>query len=146
MSEELEKLVLRGDLNFEQIVVLQIRRCLDTTHDSKLYSINVGHLLRMLPKALKDSKKFGVQLDKHTETKKRLIYKYSSGRPIGTPESPIYRNKKDDWNWDGGKPILVSPIIVKQDVTDWEGVFELCLDSCNELGIAWKKLSKGGAV
>ncbi len=160
--EALETLALRGDLNFEHIVVLQIQRCLNTSHIPELYSINVNHLLRMLPKAAKEAEEFKKILSEHKEKKILYMFKGTCGRPMGKEPifgedgepmrdkdgliiGSIYRNKKDDWNWDGGDPILVSPVPVDVDVTNWEDIFELCLHTCDDMGISWKKQDKGGA-
>lgn len=147
--ESLEQLALRGNLNFEHIVVLQIQRCLTSVENPYAYSIHVGHLLRMLPPAKKNTEEFKKRLATFTVTQVVPKYTYSCGKPIGTPDNPVFRNNKSDWNYDPllnkGEPIRVSPVMVKENITDWEGVLELCMDVCDEMGISWKKLSKGGA-
>lgn len=136
MSED--EIRLRGSLSPEDLVRLQINRCNVTSSypDREVFNANVLTLMRNLP----SHKLVELKLQKKEYTTKTTVYQYkrSCGRLMGTPENPIYRNKKDDWNWDGGDPILVSPVPVDVEMTDYDKLFELVMMKLEEAGLTWK--------
>jgi len=118
-----DEIKIHGSLSPEDLVRLQINRCNVTSSlaDRGIFNANVLALMRNLPshKLLELKNMRGEYTDIVTIYK----YKYSCGRPMGTPENPIYRNNEGDWDWDGGDPILVSPIPVDVEVVDYDKLF-----------------------
>ena len=136
MSED--EIRLRGSLSPEDLVRFQINRCNVTASlpDREIFNANVLTLMRNLPShKLLELK---VERDEYVETQVIPIYKYTCGNPIGSPENPIYRNRKGDWNWDGGEPILVSPRMEEVDIVDYDKLFELVMMKLEEAGLTWR--------
>lgn len=129
-------------IEIEDLVLEQIRRINAAAYegDEDKFANAVESLLSMLPK--ENLKRIEENKETYVTTIEQPIYKYSCGRPMGSLETPVYRNKKSDWNYDPnqnfGKPIRVSPIITEVTQTDYEKLFRLILGELESIGVTWK--------
>jgi len=148
-DKELEELGLRGDLNYESIFRYQIINCLRSATDSdiSIFEHNVDLLRRMLPRSVKETEEYKKALAELTEDQETYVWERFCGVKLGSIEEPLMWNDPQNPGYDPKKPTVPSsPRKVTVTITDWFGVFELCLGVADKLGIAWKKLNKGGAI
>jgi hypothetical protein len=139
------------DVEFSQkldiiyVVLEQIRRVLAAASegDEGKYNNCVEELLNLLP----SENRFRLESDKikgeYIETVEQPVYKYSCGYPMGTVEKPVFRNNPWDWNYHGGPPELVSPIMEEVEQTDYNKLFKLIMSEFEEIGVSWKVEPKG---
>ena len=65
-------------------------------------------------------------------------FEYWGSIPLGTIEKPYYVNMPDSPYWDGGEPILKSPVRVKKFVTNYEKLYTLVLSMLEQVGLTWR--------
>ena len=132
-------------INVEYLVLKQIDRCNTAAYEGDEGKFNnaVESLLAMLPKENRQRIESEKNREQYTETIEQPVYQYSCGHPMGTPENPIYRNKKTDWNWDGGEQILVSPTIEEVEQVDYQKLYKMILAELQDVGVTWKIEPRG---
>jgi len=132
-------------INVEYLVLKQIDRCNTAAYEGDEGKFNnaVESLLAMLPKENRQRIENDKSREQYTETIEQPVYQYSCGHPMGTPENPIYRNKKTDWNYDGGEPILVSPTIEEVEQVDYQKLYKMILSELQDVGVTWKIEPRG---
>jgi len=132
-------------INVEYLVLKQIDRCNTAAYEGDEGKFNnaVESLLAMLPKENRARIENDKNRDQYVETIEQPVYQYSCGHPMGTPENPIYRNKKTDWNWDGGEPILVSPTVEEVEQVDYQKLYKMILSELQDVGVTWKIEPRG---
>jgi hypothetical protein len=132
-------------VNVEYLVLKQIDRCNNAAleGDEIKFANAVESLLAMLPK----ENRLRIENDKTKESYiskiEQPIYKYSCGKPMGTLENPIFRNKKTDWNYDGGEPIRISPMVEEVEQTDYQKLYKIILNELQDVGVTWKIEPRG---
>lgn len=138
---------IQGKLELEDIVRRQIDRCNTSAMDTSLFSINVKMLMNLLPsrrlKELQDMK------NEYVEEVENWKFEYWGSIPLGTIEKPYYVNTPDSAYYDGGEPILKSPIRVKEYVTNYEKLYTLVLEMLEQVGLTWRQQVveiEGGSV
>jgi hypothetical protein len=105
--------------------------------DEIKYSNAIESLLAMLPKANRE--KIEANKDAYITKIEQPRYKYSCGKPMGTIENPVYRNNPLDWNYKGGKPELVSPVVEEVEQVDYAKLYKLILEELEDVGVTWKQ-------
>lgn len=132
-------------INVEYLVLKQIDRCNTAAYEGDEGKFNnaVESLLAMLPKENRQRIESEKNREQYTETIEQPVYQYSCGHPMGTPENPIYRNKKTDWNWDGGEQILVSPTFEEVEQVDYQKLYKMILSELQDVGVTWKIEPRG---
>ena len=132
-------------INVEYLVLKQIDRCNTAAYEGDEGKFNnaVESLLAMLPKENRQRIENDKSREQYTETIEQPVYQYSCGHPMGSLESPIYRNKKTDWNYDGGEPILVSPTIEEVEQVDYQKLYKMILSELQDVGVTWKIEPRG---
>lgn len=139
-----EVLSLRDDIGHQTNIRMLIRLCYLAVGDEYLFAKRVNLLRLQLPQSVKDNDEFQEKLDDCTLTEESWEYKSFSGTAMGSPEDPVLVNDPKSWEYDPSKPTYpLSPIKVKKTWTDWEAVFELCIDELEKLKITWSK-DEGG--
>lgn len=121
-KELLNSIPIKGELNIEQLVFLQIMHtCQSALQDEELFAANVRLLLSTVPshKRLEILKNEG----EYKSTVEQWQYKYWCGVQLGTPEHPING----------------SPVLIEEEVVDWHKLFEIILGSLEECGVTWKR-------
>jgi hypothetical protein len=137
-----EQVEFKHNDDIQSAVFRQIQRCeqANTDGDEGAFANSVNGLFCLLPK--ENRKHIEDNKEKYVETVEEPVYQYSCGHPMGTLENPVYRNLPSSWNYDanvnGGKPVLVSPIIEQVERTDYMKLFQLILDEFESIGITWK--------
>lgn len=132
-------------LDITYVVLEQIRRVMAAASEGDEYKYGncVEGLLNLLP----SENRLRLESDKikegYTETVEQPVYKYSCGHPMGTVEKPVFRNYPSDWNYHGGPPEVVSPIMEEVVQTDYNKLFKLIMSEFEEIGVSWKVESKG---
>lgn len=124
-----------GKLELPDLVRWQINRVNTSSGEPELFGRNVEVLMYMLP-----SNKLEEILNRKSEYVDVIddyVYKYSCGRRLGSIERPFYINREDDPNWDGGKPILVSPIKQTMEMKNYDKLYMLILKMLEESGLTW---------
>jgi len=118
----------------------QIDRCNTASleGDEARFSYAVESLLSMLPKEHRVKLEAEQAKEVYTSKSEDYIYAYSCGKPMGSPENPIYRNKPTDWNYDGGEPILVSPRLEESENIDYQILYRMILAELQDVGATWK--------
>jgi hypothetical protein len=108
--------------------------------DEDRFANAVESLLLMLPK--ENIKRIEENKEAYITTIEQPVYKYSCGHQMGSVENPVYINKKSDWNYDpninGGKPVLVSPIMTEVTQIDYKKLYRLILAELESIGVTWK--------
>jgi hypothetical protein len=132
-------------INVEYLVLKQIDRCNTAAYEGDEGKFNnaVESLLAMLPKENRVRIENEKSKSEYVETIEQPVYQYSCGKPMGTPENPIYRNKKTDWNYDGGEPILVSPTTEEVEVVNYQKLYKMILAELQDVGVTWKIEPRG---
>jgi hypothetical protein len=132
-------------VNVEYLVLKQIDRCNTAAYEGDEGKFNnaVESLLSMLPKENRQRIESDKNREEYVETIEQPVYQYSCGKPMGSPESPIYRNLPTDWNYRGGEPILVSPTIEEVEQTDYQKLYKLILAELQDVGVTWKVEPRG---
>jgi len=127
---------IQGKLELEDIVRRQIDRCNTSATDMFLFSRNVEMLMNLLPsgrlKEIQDRK--GEYVEEITSWE----FEYWGSIPLGTIEKPYYVNTPDSPYWDGGEPILKSPVRVKKFITNYEKLYTLVLSMLEQVGLTWR--------
>jgi hypothetical protein len=127
-------------INIEYLALKQVDRCNVSANagDAMSFNNSVESLLSMLPKenrAVIESEKYKEQYITRVE---ELVYQYSCGRKMGTKEHPVYRNKPTDWNYNGGEPELVSPVVIEVEKVNYQVLYRLILSELQNVGVTWK--------
>ena len=123
-------------LELDELVRWQINRCNVSSLEPELFQRNVEMLMMMLPSG-RLVEILGREKDYMNEVEV-YIYKYRGGKALGSPEKPFYINKPEDPVFDGGKPILISPIKGKQKIKDYDKLYMLVLKMLEESGLTWR--------
>ena len=127
---------IMGKLELEDIVRRQIDRCNTSATDPFLFSRNVEMLMNLLPsgrlKEIQDRK------GEYVDEVERWKFEYWGSIPLGTIEKPYYVNTPDSPYWDGGEPILKSPIRIKEFITNYEKLYTLVLQMLESVGLTWR--------
>jgi hypothetical protein len=111
--------------------------------DEIKFSNAVESLLAMLPKENRLRIESDKIKDSYITKIEQPVYKYSCGKPMGTLENPIYRNKKTDWNYTGGPEILISPTVEEVEQTDYQKLYKIVLNELQDVGVTWKIEPRG---
>lgn len=132
-------------INMEYILLTQINRCGQAAFDGDEARFNnaVETLVALLPKenrARIESEKFK---DMYVDITEEPVFKMSCGKPMGSVEHPVYRNHPEDWNYKGGEPELVSPIMTQTTVTNYQTLYKLVLSELQDIGVTWKVEQRG---
>jgi hypothetical protein len=117
----LEESPIHGELDVEMLAFRQIERTAQSaSQDEMLFACNVRILMSYLP----SHKRAEVEgrADEYTSIEEHYEYKYNCGVPLGTPEHPI----------------CGSPWVNTEEVTDWHLLFQIILDTFEEVGVTWK--------
>lgn len=132
----------RGDLDPEKMVWLQIQRCniLHSQGDEELYGNSVMSLLINIPTDIQ------IELEnadyQELYYKKEKIWKPVRGRS-SDPNNPFIINNPNDIDYDpnfnGGKPLQVSPIEIDEEKWDYYTLQKLIMRMLQERGLTWKK-------
>ena len=132
-------------LNIDYLVNKQIDRINTAAVEGDLqkYSNAVEALLSNLPRENRKRLESDKYKEMYTVKIEDYEYKFSCGHKMGSPENPIFRNLSTDWNYKGGPKELVSPIPVEREEIDYVKLFKLIMSELEDLGITWKKESKG---
>lgn len=132
-------------INVEFLVLKQIDRCNQAAleGDEIKFSNATESLLAMLPKENRKRIESDKVKEEYITKIEQPVYKYSCGKPMGTIENPIYRNKKSDWNYDGGEPILISPTVEEVEQTDYQKLYKIVLNELQDVGVTWKIEPRG---
>jgi hypothetical protein len=105
------------------------------------YSNAIESLLMLLPKV--NQEKIENKKEEYEETSEKPVFKMSCGRPMGSVENPVYRNKPTDWNYDKSRPAeLVSPTMLETTTTNYQTKYKLILQELESLGITWRVEAK----
>jgi hypothetical protein len=132
-------------VNVEYLVLKQIDRCNNAAleGDEIKFSNAVESLLAMLPKENRLRIENDKTREQYTAKVEQPVYKYSCGKPMGTLENPIFRNKPTDWNYDGGEPIRISPMVEEVEQTDYQKLYKIILNELQDVGVTWKIEPRG---
>jgi len=123
-------------LELDELVRWQINRCLVSSSEPELFQRNVEMLMMMLPT---DKFREITSMEKDYVTDVDVyVYKYRGGKALGSPEKPFYINKPEDPVYDGGKPILISPIKEKQKIKNYDKLYILVLKMLEDAGLTWR--------
>ena len=144
MSKELEQGIFSESKTFRDsldpgfLVRLQINRCNLTASGPTQgpFEANIEILKLHLPTG--KLRELESESSEYTSDVEVYVYQYSCGRPMGTPEHPVFRNTFEDPFCDGGAPILVSPILVKRSVTNYRTLYKLILQKLEEANLTWR--------
>jgi len=134
-------------LELDELLRWQINRCNVTSIEPELFQRNVEMLMMMLPSG-RLAEILGREKE-YVDEVEAYMYKYKGGRQLGTPENPFYVNKPEDPNFDGGKPILISPIKAKTKTKNYDKLYMLVLKLLEESGLTWRTDTveiEGGSV
>ena len=128
-----ENVTLREKLDTRTLVFRQIERCNNAVSnpDPAVFEAHVRALLAMLPANKRDAIK-GVA-ETFTSKTARYMYKSFCGQNIGTPENPMIDEETGE---------TLSPILVEEEVTDYEALYEIILNSLQKAGLTWSVESK----
>jgi hypothetical protein len=136
------------DINY--IVYNQILKCnnASTEGDEARFANGIEALLNMLPKENRARIESDKGREEYVETIEQFVYQFSCGHRMGSPEAPIYRNRKDlDWNYspniNNGEPILVSPITETVEQTNYNKLYKIIMNELQDCGITWGVEPKG---
>jgi len=139
----LEKPKIEERFDYAEEVRKQIDRCLVYSADKEAYPEFVKGLENLIPTDDIDDQ-YKKEKKKCTETETIPVFKFSCGRKIGTVENPVYRNNPDDWNWDGERPILVSPTEKEIEITNWHARFRAAFNLFVRLKVAVRRSDYSG--
>lgn len=113
---------IKGQMNIEYLISRQVLTTgQSATQDESLFSANVRILLSMIPKRRRDD--ITNRRDEYTSINTHYEYKYNCNVRMGTPEEPI----------------LGSPWVVTEEVSDWHTLFQIIMEALEEEGITWKR-------
>jgi hypothetical protein len=128
--------------SFNQVVINLIGaiNTAGTEGDKIRYSNAVMQLVYNLPEERREYLLEHEEL--YTSIVEEWVYMKSCGQKMGTPEKPIYRNYPSDWNWDGGEPVIVSPIKNIQDEINYQKLFGLVMTELESAQAIWKTAKK----
>jgi len=128
----------RQKVSIDYLVLTQLDRTNKAAvdGDSSKFNNSVDILLSMLPK--ENQKRIEQMRDEFTSTTPSYSYRYAFGRPMGTPENPIYRNLPSDWNYEEGPPVLVSPIPTETTEVDYQKLYKYLLAELQDIGVTWR--------
>ena len=120
-SDLLSEVTIQGKVNVEIIVFRQIERTnMSALQGEEYFASNVRLTLSYIPLHIREG--IIARSDEYTNTTKRLEYKTWCGVPLGTQENPING----------------SPYEIEEEVIDWHKLFEIVLDTFNNMGLTWK--------
>ncbi len=112
---------IKGKLDVEQLIFKQIERTAQSAiQDESLFAANVRLLMSMLPQYKRDELKN--MSAEYTSTSQNYQYKYFCGVPLGTPDHPING----------------SPFLNEEENIDWHLLFELIMNSYEDIGFTFK--------
>jgi len=138
---------IMGKLELPDLVRWQINRCNVTAAEPLMFNRNVIMLMNMLPadrlRLVKEKVK------EYSDEIEEDVYVIKGGRKLGSPEKPFYINMPDDYNYDGGNPILVSPKRMKTQKINYDNLYTLILSQLEDAGLTWKHETieiEGGSV
>lgn len=142
-----ERQKIQGKLELEDIVRRQIDRCNTSATDPFLFSRNVEMLMNLLPSGR--LKEIQDRAGEYVDEVEMWKFEYWGSIPLGTIEKPYYVNTPDSPYWDGGEPILKSPIRVKEFIKNYEKLYTLVLQMLEQVGLTWRQQVveiEGGSV
>ena len=117
----IDETAIRGKLDIQALIFRQVERCAAAAQqDETLFAANVRILLSMLPKIKRDE--LMDRSDEYTSTSQTYQYKYFCGVPLGTPDHPING----------------SPFLNEEENIDWHLLFELIMNSYEDIGFTFK--------
>ena len=129
--------------SYADLISKQMERCLLAVGQGVIFEETVIALENMIPKSDVDDE-YMQDLEESTDIIVDYSYKTACGAKMGTPEKPVYTNLPGDYDYDGGDPVLISPIQVERVVTDWNKRFRAAFNMYVRLGVAVKRTSISG--
>jgi hypothetical protein len=123
-------------LELDELVRWQVNRCNVSSIEPDLFHRNVEMLMMMLP-SQRLTEILGREKE-YVEEVEVYVYRYRGGKALGSPEKPFYINKPEDPVYDGGKPIQISPIKMKEKIKNYDKLYMLVLKLLEESGLTWR--------
>lgn len=129
-----------GKVTPDELIKQQIFYINRSVDDAKEFRNNIEILRRMVPKHVKTE--IEERKNEYLSIQTQYTFVKVGGIVLGTVEDPIYRNKKEDWNYKGGEPILVSPTQRQIEVVDYFKLYDIILEQLEVAGITWREIQE----
>jgi hypothetical protein len=139
-----DEISFRGNLDPERLVWLQIREC-NIAHnngDEMRFGNAVMGLLAIIPSSKR--REIKARRDEYVILEERWVpWNDGGGALSADPDHPIIINRKGidldyDPNFNDGKEKQISPILKKEEKTDYYTLFEMIQDGLEESKLSWR--------
>ena len=106
--------------------------------DEARFQNSIETLLSLLPN--ENIAKVEAQKKDYVKTTEEPQFKTFCGKQLGTIDQPLMRNSPQDWNYNPNLPqILVSPIMVETEQTDYQILLRIILKELEKLQITYRR-------